>query len=211
MDRSTAKEKIINALKHISTDKYNASATYSDVKADIFCTPDEDMEVEFAKNFTENGGKLIFCETDDDLLENLLQAIDKFGWNDIYCDNPSVVSILHEAGIHYKSNIGNLTSVNFSMTRCDALIAKNGCIVMSSESDKKGKLSTITKNHIVFASIDQIVPDIKAAFDRMKKKGNNKLPDNITMVSCPSVTTAFENKINVGAQGSNSLYLFLLA
>mgnify|MGYP003397537261 FL=1 len=211
MDNNIAKEKIINGLKHISTDKYNVSTAYSDVDADIFCKPDEDLEVEFAKNFTENGGKLIFCETDNDLIESVVQAIERFGWNDIYCDNPSVVSILHAAGVHYKSNIGNLTSVKYSMTTCDALIAKNGCIVISSDSDVKGKLSTISKTHIVFANIGQIVPDIKAAFTRMKAKGKNKLPENINIISCPSVTTAIENKINVGAQGADSLYLFLLA
>ncbi|MBO4744525.1 MAG: LUD domain-containing protein [Bacteroidales bacterium] len=207
---SIAKEKIINELKHVTANKNNASFSNTDTDGNVIADSKEYLEDMFSRKFVQNGGKLIFCETDQEMLSNIQAAVKEFNWIDIYCYNNSIGNILSTAEIKFKNNIGDLPSVPVGMTKCDALIANQGSIVISNESDKKRKLSAIAHTHVVFATIDQIVPDFKAAIEKMKKP-NNRLPDTIEIISGPSSTTVAECNPIIGAQGPKELYLFLLA
>lgn len=206
---SIAKEKIINELKHVTASK-NSSFSNTETGVNVIADSKENLEDMFCRKFVQNGGKLIFCETDREIISNIRAAVKEFNWTDIYCYNTSISDILSTAEIKFKNNIGDLLSVPVGMTMCDALIANQGSIVISNESDKKRKLSAIAQTHVVFAAIDKIVPDFKAAIDIMKKP-DNRLPDTIEIISGQSSTTVAECNPIIGAQGPKELYLFLLA
>ena len=210
MENNIAKEKIINALKNVALNKQNAAPFDTDTNTNIFTIHNEDNVTIFVQNFFYNGGTLVLCETKKDIIENLRLASQKYKWNDIYCNNQTIQQILDTANIKYKENTADRISVNVGITLCESLIARHGSIVMSSEIDKDGKISSISETHVILATINQIVDDIKTALQCIQDKYSKKLPSYISIISGPSKTTAIENTITNGAQGKKSLFLFLL-
>jgi L-lactate dehydrogenase complex protein LldG len=64
--------------------------------------------------------------------------------------------------------------------------------------------------HIVLANASQLVPDIKDALIRIRKKYDNRMPSMITMITGPSRTADIEKTLVMGAHGPKELFVFLL-
>ena len=64
--------------------------------------------------------------------------------------------------------------------------------------------------HIIVASTDQLVYDLKEAFDSMKKKYRKGFPSMMGIITGPSRTADIEKTLVLGAHGPKELYLFLI-
>ena len=95
-------------------------------------------------------------------------------------------------------------------TLCEALIARNGSILLSNAGMAGRRLSIYPPIHIVLAYSSQLVPELKDGLKLIKSKYGHKLPSMITTVTGPSRTADIEKTLVLGAHGPKELFVFLL-
>lgn len=113
------------------------------------------IEERFTFNFTENGGKFLYCENKSECDTFFSQIIEENKWNDveILCYDESLLDFFVEKE---KLNISktNLNS-KFFLTRCEFLVAVDGSLLICAEQIKSHKVNDLPQNFIVFAKISQ--------------------------------------------------------
>jgi L-lactate dehydrogenase complex protein LldG len=103
-----------------------------------------------------------------------------------------------------------LKDCDCSITSCEALVARTGSIVLSSNQTKGRTTSVYAPVHICIAFTNQLVYDIKDALQMMRNKYGEHLPSLITFATGPSRTADIEKTLVVGVHGPKEVYLFLV-
>jgi len=86
-----------------------------------------------------------------------------------------------------------------AFTLCEALIARNGSILLSNANMAGRRLSIYPPVHIVLAYTSQMVLDLKDGFKLIKNKYDNNLPSMISNITGPSRTADIEKTLVLGA------------
>jgi L-lactate dehydrogenase complex protein LldG len=96
------------------------------------------------------------------------------------------------------------------VTACEALIAQTGSVLITSRSCGGRALSVLPPHHIVVASREQLVPDLSAAFELLRKKYDGDFPSCISFITGPSRTGDIERILVLGAHGPKRLTILLV-
>src|SRR5690606_19415333 len=104
----------------------------------------------------------------------------------------------------------NYEDADAGITSCEALIARNGSVLISNANMRGRVLSIYPPIHIVLAKASKIVMDIKHGLSMIKEKYGSQIPSMISVITGPARTTSIENKLIVGAHSPKSLYVFLI-
>ena len=105
---------------------------------------------------------------------------------------------------------GNLANCDAAITGCEALVARTGSMVMSAAQQSGRTTSVYAPVHICFATVNQLVYDVKDAIQLVKEKYKSNLPSLITFATGPSRTADIEKTLVVGVHGPKQVYCFLL-
>jgi L-lactate dehydrogenase complex protein LldG len=104
----------------------------------------------------------------------------------------------------------SLESCSVGFTACDALIAQTGSILLTAHSAGGRALSVLPPHHVVVAQLDQLVPDLPAAFELLQVKYRDRYPSFITFITGPSRTGDIERILVLGAHGPKNLTVILI-
>ena len=96
------------------------------------------------------------------------------------------------------------------ITLCEALVARNGSIMVSNAGAAGRRLSIYPNIHIVLAYTSQLVMDLKDGLTLIKEKYSDKLPSMISNITGPSRTADIEKTLVIGAHGPKELFVFLI-
>jgi len=208
-DNTTSKERLLKKIRKALLEKRdNPYPKLEDLPH--YPPNDELLEVVFAKEFTAVSGQFVFCEDEVQLIENLLNLADQHKWHKIYCWEPAVQEILTRFDFPYFETDKDFEQAEVGITLCEALIARNGSIMLSNAGMAGRRLSIYPPVHIVLAWSSQLVTDLKDGFKLIKEKYKNQLPSMITTVTGPSRTADIEKTLVLGAHGPKELFVFLL-
>ena len=106
---------------------------------------------------------------------------------------------------------GDLESCDVAITGCDALVAQTGSVLVTSPSAGCRALSVLPEHHIVVATKDQLLPDLPAAFELLKRKYSDNYPSFISFITGPSRTGDIERILVLGAHGPKKLTILCLS
>ncbi len=134
---------------------------------------DELLEILFAEQLTGVSGNFIFCENGIDFVENILELAEKFKWRKIYCWEEELQQLLKEYEFPFYSTDKDFDMAEVGITSCEALIARNGSVMVSNKQASGRRLSIYPHHHIVIARTGQLVLDLKDAFQLIKNKYGN--------------------------------------
>ena len=176
----------------------------------VFQPLKQDLEIEFAENFTKLLGRFSFCESRTELVQQLNTLLESRGWKDIYCKEKSIREILINAGFNSFNDSIELSDCNASITSCENLIARTGTIVLLSNNESGRAASVYAPIHICIAFTNQLVYDISGSLLMVKTKYENNLPSIITLATGPSRTADIEKTLVVGVHGPKEVFCFLL-
>ena len=95
-----------------------------------------------------------------------------------------------------------------TVTLAEALVAQTGSIFVTAACGGRGA-SVVAPCHIVFATIDQIVPDLYAALSRAQQQGKFAQASYGCMISGSSRTADIEKILVQGAHGPRRLVVIL--
>jgi len=176
----------------------------------IYKTNTEIPEILFAEQLTAVSGNFIFCENGIDFIENILELADKFKWRKIYCWEPELQRLLDTYEFPFYKTDKDFEMAEVGITMCEALIARNGSILVSNQNEAGRRLSIFPHHHIVIARTGQMVMDLKDGFKLIKNKYGAQLPSMISTITGPSRTADIEKTLVLGAHGPKELFVFLV-
>jgi L-lactate dehydrogenase complex protein LldG len=208
-DITTSKEKLLKKIRKALLEKRdNPYPNLEDLPH--YAPSDELPEVLFAEQFAAISGQFVFCEDEVQFIENLLELAEQRKWRKIYCWEPPLQEILIRFDYPFFETDKDFEQADVGFTLCEALIARNGSILISNANMAGRRLSIYPPVHIVLAYTSQLVTDLKDGFKLIKSKYSNNLPSLISNVTGPSRTADIEKTLVLGAHGPKELFVFLL-
>lgn len=206
---TTSKERVLKKIRKALLEK--SDNPYQGLEeTTLYPALEDPLELVFAQQFTAVSGKFVFCEDDLDLVENLLALVEKDSLRKIYAWEPEVQNLLGTYGFPFYSTDTDFEQAEIGITMCEALIARNGSILISNANAAGRRLSIFPHMHIVIAYTSQLLPDIKDGMEMMKRKYKASLPSMMSLITGPSRTADIEKTLVLGAHGPKELYVFLL-
>jgi hypothetical protein len=177
--------------------------TRGDHMPDLKIPVDEKFTIQFKKN----GGKFIYCDTFDEVLEAFSNIIVENGWQDIpfFSLNSSLKQRFAGQDVRF---VDSPSQSPVFLTTCEHLVAHNGSILVTSNQLNELKLSELPDNIIVLATTSQLIESIGEGLKIIKKKYKGRIPTNITTLKHFQPT--HENAKDFLTYGSSSKHLYLM-
>lgn len=174
-------------------DTHVAGSSFIDEKTD-------DLSVLFAQNFTRAGGTIHYCYNENDIRDKILEIQNRHGNATIGCASENLDGFLGHLKVENRENCNLEHLYTLGATLCEALIAWQGSIVISSNLGLGTTIPSLPETTIVIAFTSQVVTDWEAANERLKQLYPN-YPDQI-MVTHPA-SYAYR-------KGQQKIYLILI-
>jgi len=95
-----------------------------------------------------------------------------------------------------------------TITLCEALVAQTGSVLVSSANGGR-QATVIAPVHIVFAKLNQLVPDLEAVFARVYQQGIASKNSYVCLITGSSRTADIEKILIMGAHGPRRLIVVL--
>src|SRR5579872_1878964 len=209
MSVSSAKENILKRIRQALSESTPIPFPHSEGSHSVFQPSRQELEIEFAEQFTKLQGKFVFCVDHRELAGQLNALIATQGWKKIICREEKVRKTLREQAFDNFSS-GELGDCDAAITTCEALIARTGSIVLSSAGPSGRTVSVYAPVHLCIAYTDQLFYDIRDGLLALKERYHQQLPSLMTFATGPSRTADIEKTLVVGVHGPRQVYLFLV-
>ena len=209
MNVSPAKENILKKIRKALTQSTPLPFPQSEGTSSVFQPSQQELEVQFAEQFSRLLGKFVFCLNKEELAAQLKGVLAHNKWEKLYCREGALISEFNKQGLALSTH-ADLATCDASFTTCECLIARTGSIVMSAGQESGRTVSVYAPIHICIAYTSQLVYDIKDGLQQLKEKYGANLPSLITFATGPSRTADIEKTLVVGVHGPKEVYLFLV-
>ena len=208
MNVSPSKENILKKIRKALSHSTPLPFPQSEGNQPIFQPLAQEIEVEFAEQFTKLQGKFIFCINEQELAFQLSSLIKKMDWQKVYCVDEKFSTQL--SSISERITTDDLAGCDVAITGCEYLVARTGSIVLTANAAGGRSTSVYAPVHICIATTAQLVYDIKDALQKIQQQYKDNLPSLITLATGPSRTADIEKTLVVGVHGPKEVYVFLL-
>jgi hypothetical protein len=164
------------------------------------------IDEKFTYNFKKNGGKFLYCENMDEVLDAFDNILLENDWyeKDVMCLNPQ----LKDRFKGFNLNFIDSSKSTFLLTTCESLVANNGAILLSSNQIREKKLNELPFNFIIFSTTSRLVETISEGLQIIKNQSKKHIPSNITTIQ--DFETDKEKDFMSYGSSTKNLYLLLL-
>ncbi len=209
MNVSPSKENMLKKIRKALSHSTPLPFPQSEGNQTIFPPLQQEVEIEFAEQFTKLQGKFIYCINQQEFAFQLSSLLKKQDWQKVFCLEDNLIASVSS---HFSERLvkTDLAACDVAITGCEYLVARTGSIVMSSAQISGRTTSVYAPIHICIAYTNQLVYDIKDALQSAKQKYGSRLPSMITFATGPSRTADIEKTLVVGVHGPKEVYLFLV-
>lgn len=209
MTTDSSKNKILQRIRQGI--KKTTPIPYPEIENDKGIFPDapEYLDVLFAEQFQKAGGHFVYCEHVEEFIANLEFLVKQKKWQHLYCWDKQLQHIF-EGNDFRACRIGqNLEKADVGITTCEGLVARTGTVLLSSEQAAGRTLSIFPPVHIVVASTNQVVYNLKELLS-LQDAQERKFPSMLCLTTGASRTADIEKTLVKGAHGPKEIYLFML-
>lgn len=165
------------------------------------------FELECKSNYTE----CIFTSSMEETQSRLLDLIASLEPGSLFAeDMPFIRDRLRYVprDLNWSTAGAAPESSQATITRCKALIAATGSLLVTSSCGGRGG-SIVAPVHVVLARESQLVPDIESALALAEKSGDVKKNSFLAVVTGCSRTADIEKLLVIGAHGPKRLVVFV--
>ncbi len=168
----------------------------------------EQFQQECVANLTE-------CIVTRDAQESVLQlsfVLKSLPAGEIFAqDHPGLRSLIHaktDRPIRWSSESTPAESSQVTITLAEALIAQTGSVLVTARCGGRGG-SIVAPCHIVYATINQLVPDLQTALTYLSRERKLEVNSFACVISGSSRTADIEKIMVQGAHGPRRLVVIL--
>ncbi len=206
---NTSREKILKKIKQALANPVPVPFPESERPQSVFHPSQQELEIEFAENFTKLQGRFSFCADEKELVNQLEVLVAQRKWTKIYCREKLIIEKLSHAGFapDYSQD---LASCDAAITGCEKLIARTGSMLLSSTQESGRTVSIYAPVHICIAYSKQLVFDIGDGLQQLQEGYAGKFPSLVTLATGPSRTADIEKTLVVGVHGPKEVFCFLV-
>ncbi|MFT3826753.1 MAG: LUD domain-containing protein [Chitinophagaceae bacterium] len=209
MNISPSKENILKKIRKALSNSTPLPFPHSEGNSLVFQPSRQELEVEFAEQFTKLQGKFAFCLSYEELAVQLTHLLASEKWSKVYCREEELIKQLQAVGFN-ETGYKDLESCDVSITTCECLVARTGSMILSAGQQSGRSVSVYAPVHICIARTSQLVYDIKDGIQLVKDKYGAQLPSLISLATGPSRTADIEKTLVVGVHGPGRVYVFLV-
>ena len=210
MALNRAKEEILKKIRQALIRKAPTQSEPNFV-ADIYAkSEEEDLLVLFAQNLVKTKASFFYCESVADFTEQLQAYSHSKGFKHMHVWEPSLQNMLREVPLAVINNELSWGQSQVGITSCEALVARTGSVLYTSQTASGRRLSIYPPHHIVVAYAHQVVYDIEDALRNLRIKYHKNFPSMVCLETGPSRTADIEKTLVLGAHGPKELTVFLL-
>ncbi|WP_370443814.1 LUD domain-containing protein [Aquimarina sp. AU474] len=157
-------------------------------------------------NFKRNGGKFLYCDNDNEVLDSFDKILLENDWYEkqVCCFDIGLEHKFSDFNLEYVKN----STASFFFATCEYLIADSGSILVSSNQLREKKLTELPDNFVILAATSQLVKSIGEGLKGIKEKNKNAIPSNITTIK--DFEPQKEKDFLSYGSSSKNLYLLLL-
>jgi L-lactate dehydrogenase complex protein LldG len=206
---NTARENILSKIKQALGKPVPVPFPSAITGESVFLPQKQELEIEFAENFSKLEGRFSFCADEQELISQLQTLLDSRKWTKIYSREPKLKEIIANAGWEL-TYTDDLAVCDVSITGCESLIARTGSIVMSSAQASGRTVSVYAPVHICIAYTKQLVYDISDGLQQLREGYGQQFPSLVTLATGPSRTADIEKTLVVGVHGPKEVFCFLV-
>ncbi len=129
----------------------------------------DDLSVLFAKNFTRAGGSLFYCYNEADIGKHILEIQHQHSDTPIACLSENLTNFISHLGVSNCHTTSPTNQSNLGASLCEALLAWQGSIVVSSNLGLGITQPSLSDTTIFLAFTSQVVSDWEIANQRIKQ------------------------------------------
>jgi L-lactate dehydrogenase complex protein LldG len=173
-----------------------------------------DQLARFRANAADLKATFYLCNNRDEFTKLLLEMRDVEGWKKIASHGGELTdAVCNTLGLpvcrtDQPFDVNELEACAAGLTECDALVAQTGSVLVTNRSAGGRALSVLPPHHVVLARREQLLRDLPAAFELLKKKYSANYPSMISFITGPSRTGDIERILVLGAHGPKKLTIF---
>lgn len=208
--QQSSKDSILLKIRQALTQQVPTPFANRGTNEFVFQPQLQDVELEFAENFSNLQGRFSFCANNAELATQLNLLIETRNWSKVICKEAALEATLNEQQFFSINNNISLTHCEAAITTCEALIARTGSLLLSSATESGRNNSVYAPVHICIAYTSQLVYDISDALAIIKTKYGSNLPSYISLATGPSRTADIEKTLVVGVHGPKEVFCFLV-
>jgi L-lactate dehydrogenase complex protein LldG len=174
----------------------------------------EEQLARFRANAADLKATFYLANNREELARLLLELRDVEGWKKVASHAGELTDAacktlgLPVCRTDQKYDVNELESCDAGISECDALIAQTGSVLVTNRSAGGRALSVLPVHHVVIARRDQLLRDLPAGFELLKKKYAGNYPSMISFITGPSRTGDIERILVLGAHGPKKLTIF---
>jgi L-lactate dehydrogenase complex protein LldG len=206
----TARENILNKIRQALTKPVAIPFPERNNNEFVYQPSTQDLELEFAENFTKLQGRFSFCSNHTELVEQLSALASTRNWTKVICKENQLIQQLSSNNFTQLNNTVSLTDCDAAITTCESLVARTGSMLLVNSNESGRTYSVYAPVHICIAYTSQLVYDIADALARIKTKYGNNLPSVVSLATGPSRTADIEKTLVVGVHGPKEVFCFLV-
>lgn len=167
MKETTPREKMLKKIRAALIYKSPEPVLNSDKKQ---IEEAEGDDVKFAKNFSENGGKFVFCESLYHISDDIEALVLDNEWKNVFCNDKDIAALLTDKiPLVSASEIISSKEPQAAILLCDLLIADSGSVIISSNHRLGVPFTQLPDMLIVVAGVEQVVPNWKMAVKELSE------------------------------------------
>jgi|TARA_B110000503_G_scaffold77198_1_gene119000 hypothetical protein len=194
--------KIFGKIIHNDASKKEEASIY---------VPKEKIPIDelFTVNFKKNGGKFLYCETNEEVLVMLGRILKENNWD----QSPLITLDKSMSDFCEKNGYSTTEKVSENgvfFTSCEHLIAQNGSILVNDLQFKEYKLHHLPELIIVFSKTSQLLESIQDGLKQIKKNYTHNIPGNITAIKNFKKENESQKDFLSYGSSNKDLYLILL-
>lgn len=211
---SRSRENILRKVRK-ETDGHPTVMPYPDAEKEplssIYTGEQKTDEESFAEAFINAGGKFVYCDNEQELLENIYALYENRGWKELLCTDERLLYLFVNNRMPIVKNMEESSDeAEACITGCEGLIARTGSILFSSRQHK-GRTSTIFYPvHLVVAYANEVWGDLADGLEAVKKKYRDGMPSMINVNTGPSRTADIEKTLVTGVHGPGEVFCFFV-
>ncbi len=210
MQDSTSREKMLKKIRQALINKTPPRFPATDWDKTIYSSAEGSLEEQFANAFSAIGGKFIYCETELEFLEQVINISKDYDWKLFYAWEKKITDFMDKAEFPYTKEEKDFPEGMVGITGCEALVARLGSVLVSSRQGSGRRLFPVPTSHIVMAYTSQLVPEMKDALTLIKNKYTDQIPSMIASITGPSRTADIEKTLVSPAHGPRDIFVFLI-
>ncbi len=165
------------------------------------------VDVLFVENFIAKSGRFFYCQTIDDIKNQLANILEQEQWQHPLSFSIRLNKLMEDLKINA---VATLNKADCFFSNCEHLIAEDGSILFSSKQLKEYKLFNLPENFIVFAKTSQLVNNKGEGLTGIKNKYKSNIPYNITPIKSYNPNNTSTDFMMYGNNNAKILYLLLL-